>query len=371
MKNRVAFILLVAIVTIVGASLHSCKKEENLYFKGEIITVDKFDKEITLEGTKIELDDIYDGQPFICDSFLVFDTSQCPDYYFYAFDLKSGKHVASFCPKGNGPDDYLSCIESVQLMKENGDSKIWIRDYNKQEIHLINITQSIAQQRTVCDSITPYEWSKYFEYPLPGVFFLENGEILGISQCEDSNFTVKEYTPRDLYLFKGSFDNRTREYHLYKRPVILEDTRVDFECSTFYNAAYRVKPDNTQLAIAMKLLAQISIVDIKTGEQKNYRLKESLTFEDIGKDVYKSRRYYNTMAVGDKYIFALYINLAMKEFSPPYSSHVIHVFTWDGRPAYEIYVNESINYMALDAVNHILYATDVEDNIYSYDVSEL
>lgn len=369
--RRTVFNLFIVIISITSLTLQSCKKEDNLYFKGEITTIGKFEKEITLTGTKVALDDIYDGRPFVCDSFLIFNTYQCPGYYFYAFDIKSGRHVASFCPKGNGPDDYLSCTESVQLMKENGDSKMWIRDYNKQEIHLINISQSIAQQKTVCDSIIAYKWSEHFDYPLLGVFFLDDGEILGINQCEDSYSASKNYTPRDLFLFKGSFDNKIREYHLYKRPVILDDTNADFECNTFYNAAYRIKPDNTQLAIGMKFIAQISIVDIDTGEQSNYRLKESVTYEDVEKDVYKSRRYYNAMAVSDQYIFALYIDLSLVDHIPPYSSHIIHVLTWDGRPAYEIYVNESVNNMAIDAMNNILYVTDVEDNIYSYDVSKL
>ena len=91
------------------------------------MTIDTFDKEMTLKGTKVDLRDIYEGRPFVCDSFLIFNSFQCPDYYFYAFDLRSGKHVASFCPKGDGPEDYLSCDESAQLIKENGDGYINMR----------------------------------------------------------------------------------------------------------------------------------------------------------------------------------------------------------------------------------------------------
>jgi len=361
----------VVILAIASVAFCSCG-EEKKYFKGEIITINRFGKEITLKGIKVDLKDIYEGRPFVCDSFLIFNSFQCLDYYFYAFDLKNGKHVASFCPKGDGPDDYLSCDESVQLIKENGDSKIWVRDYNKQKIHLINITQSIIQEKTICDSIISFEWSKHFMYPLPSVFFLDHGRMLGINQCEEGYSTKdNEYTPRDLYLFKKSFDNMIKEYHLYKSPVISLDDKVKFECFEFYNAVYRIRPNNAQLAIAMKMLGQISIVDVETGEQKNYRMKESLTYPDIEKDIYKSRKYYETMAVDEQYIFALYVDVAMKDCPPPYSSHTIHVLTWNGDPAYKIHVDESIRYMALDTFNHTLYAIDIADNLYSYDISEL
>lgn len=372
MKCKILFlILIIGTIITVSTLLQSCEEKGDSYFKGDIITIEKFDQEVMLNSTKVELDDIYEGRPFVCDSFLIFNNFKCPDYYFYAFNIKSGKHIASFCPKGEGPDGFFSCDESVQLLRENGESKIWVRDYNKQNIHLINLTQSITQQKTVTDSVIPFEWSKHFQYPLLSVFFLDGREILGINQCEDSYSEGKKYTPRDLYLFKGTFDNRIKEYHLYKRPVICQDRRVIFEPFEFYNAVYRIKPDNTKLAIAMKMLGQISIIDIKTGEQKNYRMKESLTFSDIEKDIYKSRRYYGTMAVSDQYIFALYIDVAMKDTPPPYGGRIIHVFTWNGEPAYKINVNESIKDMAVDISNHILYATDLEDNLYSYDISKI
>lgn len=367
-KNKF-LVWLIGIIVLATTLLRSCDEEMDSYFKGEIITIQKFNKEVIFKGTKVALEDIYEGRPLVCDSFLIFNNFKCPDYYFYAFNIKSGEHIASFCPKGEGPDGFLSSDESVQLIKENDESKIWVRDYNKQKIHLINITRSIAQQKTVIDSVIPFEWPKHWQYPLLSVFFLDGGEILGINQCEDSHSTDKGYTPRDLFLCKGSFDNRIKEYYLYKRPVICQDTRVILEPFEFYNSVYRIKPDNTKLAIAMKMLGQISIVDIKTGEQKNYRMKESLTFPDIEKDIYKCRRYYGTMAVSNQYIFALYMDVAMKDTSLPYGSHTIHVFTWSGKPICKIHVNELIKEMALDISNDILYAIDSEDNLYSYDVS--
>ena len=371
MGNRKVVWKLVSILATINLFFCSCG-EEKRYFKGDVVTIDTFDKEMTLKGTKVDLRDIYEGRPFVCDSFLIFNSFQCPDYYFYAFDLRSGKHVASFCPKGDGPEDYLSCDESAQLIKENGDNKIWVRDYNKQKIHLINITQSIIQQKTICDSIIPFEWTKHFAYPLLSVFFLDDGSMLGINQCEESPATSGNgYTLRDLYLFKESFDNKIREYHLYQSPVISLDDKVKFECFEFYNAVYRIRPNCTQLAIAMKMLAQVSVVDIETGEQRNYRMKESLTYPDIEKDIYKSRRYYETMAVNDQYIFALYVDAVMKDVPPPYSSHVIHVLTWNGEPAYKIHVDESIRYITLDTFGDTLYAIDVADNLYSYDISRL
>ena len=88
MGNRKVVWKLVSILATINLFFCSCG-EEKRYFKGDVVTIDTFDKEMTLKGTKVDLRDIYEGRPFVCDSFLIFNSFQCPDYYFYAFDLRS------------------------------------------------------------------------------------------------------------------------------------------------------------------------------------------------------------------------------------------------------------------------------------------
>ena len=98
------------------------------------------------------------------DSLLFFTSHKYSDCWMYVFSVNSGKHIASLCPKGQGPNDYLSCKNSQQFIRENGELKLWVRD-NAKSARLLNITKSIETGATVCDAIIPMDWNKYFVYP--------------------------------------------------------------------------------------------------------------------------------------------------------------------------------------------------------------
>lgn len=115
----------------------------------------------------------------------------------YVFSVNSGKHIASLCPKGQGPNDYLSCKNSQQFIRENGELKLWVRD-NAKSARLLNITKSIETGATVCDAIIPMDWNKYFVYPATTLFFLKDGYILG-------QISVRNSIPKVKNIFRANF----------------------------------------------------------------------------------------------------------------------------------------------------------------------
>lgn len=111
-KNR--FIL---ILFMVGFVFFACKEETDLYFNGDITVIKSFDNDTLLSPVKVELEDIYDGSVLAYDSLLFFTSHKYSDCWMYVFSVNSGKHIASLCPKGQGPNDYLSCKKLSAVYK--------------------------------------------------------------------------------------------------------------------------------------------------------------------------------------------------------------------------------------------------------------
>ncbi len=364
-KNR--FIL---ILFMVGFVFFACKEETDLYFNGDITVIKSFDNDTLLSPVKVELEDIYDGSVLAYDSLLFFTSHKYSDCWMYVFSVNSGKHIASLCPKGQGPNDYLSCKNSQQFIRENGELKLWVRD-NAKSARLLNITKSIETGATVCDAIIPMDWNKYFVYPATTLFFLKDGYILGQNQCEEQYSKGKEYIPRNFYLYKDSLGNKVKEYKLFNRPVILKDDKYDVLSGMFYANHSYIHPDQTKVAIAMQRVAQITILDVKSGKQVGYRMDDTLDFSDIEQNLECIRYYYTSAAVNSRYIFALYIDQAEMGGKYPFKSKTVHVFDWEGRPVYKIQLDKEISWITLDPQNNRLYAQGEDDSIWAYDVSWL
>lgn len=360
---------LVLSLFVTSCVIHT-NQDKDAYFNGDITIIKAFDKDTLLYPIKIELEDIYTGSVLAYDSLLFFISSKYSDYWIYVFDLNSKKHIVSLCPRGEGPDDFLDCKNSEQFVEKKGELKLWIRDNNK-TARLVNITKSIKGGITVCDSVVPMDWNKYFVYPATTLFFLKDGYILGQNQCEEQYSKGKEYIPRKFYLYKDSLGNKVKEYKLFNRPVILKDDKYDVLSGIFYANHSCISSDQSKVAVAMQRVAQISILDTKSGKQIGYRMNHTLDYSDIEKNYELSHLYYTSLAVNSRYIFALYIDQLEMGGKFPFKSKVIHVFDWEGRPVYKIYLGKEVAWITLDPKHNILYAQDEEDSIWAYDVSWL
>lgn len=366
-KNRLIskLSLLIVISTIIAGCMN-----QGTYFSGDVVTIDQFKKQITLPAKEIFLGDEDDGRGIVCDSFLIFKSYRYSDYWFYVFNATTGRHITSFCPKGDGPDDFHDCDESVQLIDESGEKKIWIRDFQS-HAKLINITRSIEERKTVCDSTINLSWASSFQYPPIDLFFLDEGQMLLMNQCEKNYIQDAEYIPRKFFLYKDSLENKIKEFKLFNKPVVCKNTKIKFPHFLFYASCNRIKPDKKKVAMAMRMISQISILDIESGELKGVQMKNSLTYPEIEEDIEKSRIYYTNMCVSESLIFAPYVNVVMKNSHAPFSTHVIHVFNWEGEAVCQINVKEDISSIFLDTERNILYAKDKDDKLYSYDVSTI
>ena len=347
-------------------NLSACKKTP--YFRGEITVFDDFDKKIQLKGEKIELEGIYTGSMSVYDTLALFISYQFPDQNFlHVFGLHSGKELGSFCTQGRGPGEYLdlSCFD--QFQKENGDIKLWIGSTLKEQIQLLNLSESLKKQKMQVDQSFFLDWRKKWKDPIASFFMLDSNLCLYHNLNEYLYKDKRGYTLGLFHLCKDSIENELKEYPLFNRPLLNPHPQI--ENRYLLSSDHRIKPDGSKIAMTMDRLMQINILDIRTGKLKGFRLKDSPDFEDLKRPLEDLKYFYINLCVDANYIYALCLNCAAKDF--PVESDLIHVFDWNGNPVCQITTDQKFFSIAFDPVHGLIYGKNFMEEIYCYDIYAL
>jgi hypothetical protein len=349
--------------------LLNCTTRNDAYYFNNDVTIYDSDTipSYSVTGNIVNLDDIYAGYISVYDSIIFFISNSYPDYLVYSFNLNSTKLLGKFFKKGNGPGEFLRLTHQQQYDINGSDIRIWGRDFLSKNIDLFNITKSVAQETTVIDSTLTLDWKKYGD-TFAKLFILDNDEKLAnfYNEAGEQNKMLPNFI---LYNAK---EEEIKEYKLYNNPL---RTESGFTYSNYYQSVDRIKPDRTKIAMAMRAIGQINIIDIPTGKIISSRLKSSPDFDYLTtNDINKLRIYYIGAGADDNYIYGLYSDtpaFSHGEFIYPFLGKTVNVFDWEGKFVAKIVLDHHTEDIAFDPVRKKLYCMDIEDNLYSYDFSFL
>lgn len=355
-KKRLFSILLIIIVLLSG-----CKGEDP-YFNGETTIIDHFNKQLSLQGKEITLDSINAGYMSVCDSLLTFASFDYPDGILYVFSLNSGKLLTKLCPKGRGPGEYINFTHTEQYVKDADNIKLWVDDGVKSHI-LLDLTGSIKTGSEKRDSLIILEGYKISPHGFSLIFTLDEEQILTRIQCEKLYHKDKKYTPERYIMYHKNTQHQVKTFVQFKKPIINPN---EIDPTAFYSLNARIKPDKSKLATAMRHLGQINILDIKSGEWKGFRMKNTLDFTSLTSDIKNFNNYYTDVCTDNKYIYALYLNKPIYESN--WSSNIIHVFDWEGTPQYEITLSEPVLQITVDNDSGTIYGKNGFEQVFSYHV---
>ncbi|WP_455672037.1 BF3164 family lipoprotein [Phocaeicola sp.] len=358
---------LIGIISLWGCS----PSEESTFFNGNIEIISSFDETKEVAATRILLEDINDDRMIVCDSFLLFKSYKYQDYWFYVFDKDKRNLISRICPKGEGPDDFLSCIDTGQFItNSNNDKLLWIGEPYKSFYKLVNITQSIYSKKTICDSVVTINWMEKFQYPPVAIFFLADNKIIARNQCEQKFVNDKEYTPGKYRFYQKTLDNIIREDIIYKKPIMPKGNNSTTSYVSYYTSLDRIKPDETKIAMVMQSIGQLNILDITSGKIIGIRQENSLSFKDLEDNVKERRYYYTSIAVDHEFIYAAYSGAIYKGGYPDLAKE-IHIFNWEGKAICKLVVDQPILGLSYNTWEQKLYGCNIANEVYSYDVSFL
>lgn len=323
------------------------------HFNGEIITVNDIQVTDTLFGEKIAFDSINSGMISLCDSFVFFYSPQMPDYQYYCFNIKTGKHISNFFPIGRGAGEFLNITPIIQKYEENGELKALFTAINEEKAGIFNITKSIRQKSTVCDTIFDLKWRNKHTKAFISIFQYDTNTILAYKRAAKITLEENRYSLPQYLMINWHTGDVERTYDLYNEPSIYNPEAKDLN-GNFYMSFNSIHPDRSKIAMFMNMLPEINILDVKTGTLKGIRISGSPTLEDLA-NTDSFREYYYFSDVDDKYIYGLYVNKSYIDFNKSANASIINVFDWEGNFVYKLYIANGLDQIQIDSKNRLMY----------------
>jgi hypothetical protein len=339
--------------------IFSCGGEVQI-FNGEIVIVEQPATSDNLYGTELKLE----GKLFrdgICvyDSLMLISADTLSAYRFCTYNIKTGKQIASVARKGMGEDEFVAASYSEQYSVDSSIC-LWLYDYEKVECSLVDLSDNSIQKHI---DLSVLENER--EYPFGRVFILNDSLLLAFSQGEDL-YRNRNLSPPLYHIFNYKTNEELAKYEFYNGFRYSEKLNPQM---CLYSQD-RIKPDRSSLAMGMRYLRQINIMDVGTGKLTGYRVADTPDFNILTKKSRKFASYYLWICVDDSFIYGA-LN------SKDEKSSTIDVFDWNGNFQKELILDKkmaNINSIALDPVNRCLYLlSDEKDEakVFRYDVSYL
>lgn len=363
MKNVILNILTILSITIITG----CNKEKQ-HFNGDIIVVNDIENADTLIGKKINLDGAYLGMITVCDSAIFFYHPRLPDFQYYCFNLKTGKHIANFIPIGNGQGEFHSTTPIIQKYEEDGNQKSLFIAINESKAGVFNISKSIEKRKTVIDTLYPFKWRQNFVKPYLFVFKYNDTTFIAQQAAARINNREFNYTLPQYVKINSKTNKIIEKYDIYKNPII--NSKANYTNEDLFQSYDIISSDRKKVAMGMILMAQINILDLKTKKIKGVRVSGTPGFEYLKKSVEDFRIYYNHLATDDRYIYALYVNKKYSDIEESVFSHIINVFDWNGNFIHKLYLNNAVDFIDVDSKNRLLYGINISsEEVYQYKLS--
>jgi hypothetical protein len=344
-------------------SILSCGPEVEI-FKGDIVVLEEPAISDQLSGGELQfaesLQKVGRGSLCVYDSLIFLSADSLSGYCFFVYNTKTGELVDSIARKGIGANEFISASYSEQYHADSSGICLWFYDYEKSECSLVDLSNNFSQKQIGLSALENER-----EYPFGRIFVLNDSLLLAFSQGEDL-YHNRNLSPPLYHIFNYRTNEELTKYEFYNGFSYSKKLAPQM---CLYSQD-RLKPDRRKLAMGMRYLRQINIMDVETGKIRGYQVKGSPDFNILTKRSAKYHSYYLWLCVDDDFIYGA-LN------SKDEKNTAVDVFDWDGNFRKKLILDKkmsNINSIALDPVNKYLYVLTIEnekEKIFRYDVNYL
>ena len=288
---------------------------------------------------------IYKLQDYI----ILQDGSENAEMFFYVYKYPGLQFLYSFAKKGQGPDEYLL----PTVVTSTFGNYFSFRDHGKN----IFATFQLSDTESTLVHLSNMQ-------PENGLYFN------GINQVDDSLFLIKRehlrWTRRELINLytKEIIDSIPNTFDLEKKYG--KDYTATFETSY-------ITSNNKRFAYAYIYMNLIEFGVIKNNKiviTNRVGMKQAPELYPFGSSTGKySNNYdynvvqYHDLTCGDKYVYALYLNVPNGEIRKNEHSTHIEIYTWDGTPVALLKLDKNINHFVVDEERQMIIG-------FNYDISQ-
>lgn len=342
---------LVGIMSII--SCFSCNKQSAYYLSAQYEEVANAPQTDATLIREIAGGENYNSYKFIvADSLCVLYTLNNPQGFYSIMNINDGSDMGTFCPKGRGPQESVMLNFASEIYEIDGVLKADLLDGTGDRLFEWNITRSIAEGRTVYDTIRPFAWIDTQKMPNNCAFRINDREFFSCVAAIPFQGVGQIVPPR--YAVRSLYDNsELREYAIFPDSVVELKNTGRWSDMDFFSQTYAISPDRSKVVMAMAFYPQINILDLGSGNLSAYRL-DGVPRPNVGKHIW----YYTAVCCDDRHIYALCQDTDLDELnsSPTAYKKVnsrLHVFDWNGNMVADQKLNGMFEQMYLD--NNRLY----------------
>lgn len=352
---------------------YSCRNiSDKDYFIGDVVEVEITNYDEINKFDSILIEDELFGRIAVYDT-LLFCWNQrvsLGDYYYSVYSLNSGQKIGEFFSKGEGPNETYGIHPFFHIDTDQGDLKSLIFAPNNDQIFLWNISASLDRNKLVCDQMYDYSWRVDHASAYLDIVFLNKDTIIAqipsVPLSSDGAETSKPY----LEIRTLSTNQLIQTYDLLKKTVYNDNSVILPEL--FFGVYASVNPKKDKLAHGMLWLGQLNIIDIKTGQIKSTRIKNSGDISTFTSNMEDAKYYYHSVTSDNDCIYALYSDKYVRDSDTYFTSDKLHIFDWNGALIKAIKLPVGARQLHADIMNGFLYTyDDLGSVIYRYALSVL
>lgn len=271
-----------------------------------------------------------------------------------------GKHVNSFLPKGQGPEEGLFVVH-LQYDKKN--KCVYAPDVRKSSLFCFSNIAYKPRVETVFN---------YFCEPNDSVFLLNwygklaNGDIIAGNASGGG------------MLSRFSGDGKFMKYYVdFPDKKFLDERLSDYANGSLYVPKASVSPDGDKVVFVYGNADIVTIAKLESNnniETKSIRnaLPNDVLAVQFGENTVvgsitgKTIIYYESVTTSQDYIYALYMGRPSDDITKTgYNSTIVKVYNWDGQLCKELSLDKNVNDIKVTPDDQFLYAIEESDDGYN------
>lgn len=353
---KTSYIIYIVLLSLLYCSCNFDQKQN--IFIGENQYIKTFNDTITLNGKKIDIENMGANTIDVVDSFLVFSCSQL-DTFYNVYSKYTYQHCGNFVPKGRG-DNELPMI-SFPLFCKNGNnhSLVYLDDMSTGTIKALDLTQSCAEQKTI--------------FSLPSINIKKIPGFRFLYPIQDSIYFLHGLNHSNRKDYYALYNEQQKQYTILD--TIFRYSLQDIGDMFLYNTSNVFNPLQQKYATAMQFFNQINIYSLAKPQQHFSIIvgERPTRLKDVEETLMPEKfEFYEDMTGTNALLFAVYANRTRKDWAILEDvPSEIHVFDWDGNPRYLLKIKEKLAHIALDEERKILYGMTLSEAVYQYDISKI
>lgn len=337
------------ILLFIGNS--ACHNGNTTVFCGEENIITEFPIVQTPQSEKLNIEVMGLNKLYVVDTFLIAFKASGYNDFFEIYSTNDFKYLGHYLAKGRGPNEFLSIQYYDNYYQKNDDIILWLSDYASQKKAQLNLTQSVKQQKTICDTIFRLTSSLSSSY--------QNINL------NDSIILITHLVPGNIeYRIENCKTNQTKTKGKFFKSNLPK--RID---DRVLNMLIAKHPKKELVACFPMYFNQINLFSPRLNEHFSISYQQPVNFFKIANQPDSLLiAYYSTFSPTSQYVYALYVNQLQNKYPYWKAPIEIHMYDWYGKPISKILVPDNIVFFTVDEKHQCIYAMNVEEKIFRYKI---